>query len=159
LVARKLVIATAGGKRHSDMFGREHPGQHSVVRALDARHVDEARGAADQRAARKSELRYRLPAALGDGARAVANSFSARECISDQRMRLEALKLFEWREIGIAIVQMHDKADRNEIVAEMIDERAAAGAVVERPAESVLHQSALVFVGRNLPKLLETDAE
>src|SRR6516225_3062727 len=141
------------------MFGRQHPGQHGVVGAFDARHIDEARGAADQRAAGKNELWHRLPAALGDGARAVANPFSAGEGISDQRMRFKALKFLEWREIGVAIVQMDDKADRYQIVAEMIDERAAAGAVIERPAERVLHKSAFVFVRRDLPELLEPDAE
>src|SRR5215469_6978027 len=54
---------------------------------------------------------------------------------------------------------MNDKADRNQIVAEMIDERAAAGAVIERPAERMLHKPAFVFVRRDLPKLLEPDAE
>src|SRR5258708_4056577 len=41
----------------------------------------------------------------------------------------------------------------------MIEERAAAGAVIERPAEAVLHQAGPVPLGRNLPKLLEADAE
>src|SRR6516225_10859264 len=54
---------------------------------------------------------------------------------------------------------MDDKAGRNQIVAEMIDERAAAGAVIERPAERVLHKPAFVLVRGNLPKLLEPDAE
>ena len=40
----------------------------------------------------------------------------------------------------------------------MIEERAAAGAIVERPAERVLHQARPVLVGRDLPQLLEADA-
>src|SRR5262249_1275191 len=127
--------------------------------SFDPRHIDETGRAADKRAGRKSERRHRLPAAFGDGARAVANPFSAGECISDQRMHFEALKFLERRKIGVAIVKMDDKADRNQIVAEMIDERAAAGAVIERPAERVLHKSAFVFVRRDLPKLLEPDAK
>src|SRR5690242_16008430 len=129
------------------------------MRALDARHIDEARGTADQRAAWKSKLRHRLPATFGDRACAVADPFAAGERIFDQRMRLKALKFVERRQIRIAIIQMDDKADRDQIVAEVIDERAAASAVIERPAQRVLHQSAAVFVGRNLPELLEADAE
>ena len=37
-------------------------------------------------------------------------------------MSLKPLKFLEWREIRIWVVQMDDKADRNEIVVEMIDE-------------------------------------
>ena len=117
------------------MLGRQHAGQHGVVGALDARHVDEARRAADQRAAREDELRHRLPAALGDGARAVANALAARERVAHQRMGLEALEFLERREVRIVVVEMHDKTDRHQIVAEVIEERAAAGAIVERPAE------------------------
>ena len=54
---------------------------------------------------------------------------------------------------------MDDEADRNQIVAEVIQERAAAGAVVERPAQRVLHQTLVVLVRRNLPQFLQPDAE
>ena len=74
-------------------------------------------------------------------------------------MRLEALELLERREVGILVVEMHDEADRHEVVVEVIEERAAAGAVVERPAERVLHQARLVLLRRDLPELLEADAE
>src|SRR6516164_3994820 len=74
-------------------------------------------------------------------------------------MSLEALKFLERRKIRIAVVQMHDKSHCHEIVAEMVDERAASGAVIERPAERVLHEARAVFVGRDLPELFEPDAE
>ena len=41
----------------------------------------------------------------------------------------------------------------------MIEERAAAGAAVERPAEGVLHQARLVLLRRDLPQLFQADAE
>src|SRR5258708_34790957 len=41
----------------------------------------------------------------------------------------------------------------------MIEERAATGAVIERPAEAMLHQAGSVPLERDLPKLLEADAE
>ena len=40
----------------------------------------------------------------------------------------------------------------------MVEERAAAGAIVERPALRVLHEAGLVFLGLDLPQLLEADA-
>ena len=41
----------------------------------------------------------------------------------------------------------------------MIEERAAAGAVIERPAEGMLHQSLPVLVGLDLPQFLEPDSK
>src|SRR5262249_60579936 len=98
LVAREFVIGTTGGERLRDVAGREHAGQHGVVRTLDTRHVDETGGATDQRAARKYELRHRLVAAFGDGARAVSDALAVREGVAHQRVGLEALKLVERRE-------------------------------------------------------------
>src|SRR6476620_6346767 len=48
-----------------------HAAAHRVMHALDARHVDETGRATDQRAARETQPRHRLIAALGDGARAI----------------------------------------------------------------------------------------
>ena len=52
-------------------------------------------------------------------------------------MRLEALEFVVRRQMRILVVEVHDEADRDQIVAEVIDERAAAGARVERPALAV----------------------
>ena len=92
-------------------------------------------------------------------ARAVGEPLAALEGVAHQRMGLEALELVERRKIGIVVVEMDDEADRHQIVVEVIEERAAAGAVVERPAEGVLHQARPVLLGRDLPQLLEPDAE
>ena len=54
---------------------------------------------------------------------------------------------------------MHHEADGDQIVVEVIEERAAAGAIVERPAERVLHQAGLVLFRRDLPELFQADAE
>ena len=60
-------------------------------------------------------------------------------------MGLEALELVERRQIGIVVVEMHDEADRDLVVIVMVEEGAAAGGIVERPAEGVLDQSLLVL--------------
>ncbi len=108
-----LVIGAAGSERRRDMLGRQHARQHRVVRALDARHVDEAGRAADQRAAGEGQLRHRLVAALGDGARALGEPLAALEGVADQRMGLEALELLERRQIRVVVVEMHHEADRD----------------------------------------------
>ena len=133
-------------------------GHHGVVAALDARHVEEAGAAADQHAARERDARHRLPAAFADGARAVAEALAAREGVANERMRLEALEFLERRQIRVGVVQMHDEADRHQIVAEVIDERAAAGCVVERPADGVLDEAGPVLLRRDLPEFLDADA-
>ncbi len=54
---------------------------------------------------------------------------------------------------------MNDEAGGNEPLAIMIEERAAACRVVERPAETVLHQTGLMLVGGYFPDFLDADAE
>ena len=63
------------------------------------------------------------------------------------RMRLEALEFLERRQIRVGVVEMQDEADRHQIVVEVIEERAAAGGIVERPAEGMLHQPLRCFSG------------
>ncbi len=60
---------------------------------------------------------------------------------------------------GLRVIQMHDEADRHQIVAVVIEERAAAGCIVERPAGGVLHQAGAVLVRRDLPEFFQPDAE
>ncbi len=92
------------------------------MHALDARHVDKARGAADQRAAGKAQARHRLVAALGDGARAVAEPLAALEQVADRGMGLEALEFIERRQIRVVVIEMHDEADRHQIIVIVIKE-------------------------------------
>src|SRR5580704_18706679 len=127
--------------------------------ALEARHVDETRGTADERAAGKRKLRHRLVTAFGDGAGAVADALAARKRVADQRMGLEALEFLEWRQIRILVIEMNDEADGNQIIVEVIKERAAAGTVAERPAHRMLDQAAAMLLRRDLPQFLQADAE
>src|SRR2546421_116096 len=122
----------SGSRRCGDMFGGEHAAAHRIVHALDARHVHKTRRAADQRAARETQPRHRLIAALGDGARAIGKPLAAFEHGANGGMRLEALEFVEWRQIRIVVVEMHDEADRHLVVVVMVEERAATGRIVER---------------------------
>src|SRR5258708_13047214 len=54
---------------------------------------------------------------------------------------------------------MHHEADRHEPLVEMIEERAAARAVVERPAKRMLHQTRAMLLRRDLPQLLHAEPE
>src|SRR5437588_11076470 len=74
-------------------------------------------------------------------------------------MLLEALKFLEWRDIRVAVIQVHHEADRHLAVFQVIQERAAAGAIIARPAEGVLRQTRPVFLRRDLPQLLQSDTE
>src|SRR4051794_33922474 len=73
-------------------------------------------------------------------------------------MRLEALELVIRGQIRILVIEMHDESDRYEVVAEVIDERAAPGIRIERPALAVQHEAFLVLAGRGLPQFLDADA-
>src|SRR6516225_1618154 len=107
------------------------------MRAFDLRHVDEPGRVADQRASREHETRDRLQSTLVESARTVADAPAALEVTAHLRMGLEALHLVERRQPRIAIVEADDEAVRNQVVTEMIQERPAVGAGIERPADGV----------------------
>src|SRR5262249_53962140 len=111
------------------------------------------------RAARERKLRHGLDAALVDRAAAVANAFAAFEKLPHVRMRFPALEFIERRQERIAVVQMNDEARIDEAVLEFVEEAAAAGFVVERPAHRVHHEAGAMLLFRELPKLLDADAE
>src|SRR3546814_14166023 len=88
-IGRQFITAFgAASERGIGGFGRKHTGFHRRLAALNARHVDETGGPADQRAAAEGELRHRFPAslflralAIRHDARRVQNA-SVSECIS-----------------------------------------------------------------------------
>src|ERR1700730_6716093 len=135
------------------MFGREHSRKNRIMRTFDAGHMDDPRRAANERAAGKDELWHRLPAAFGDRPRAKRKPLSAFEQGRDHRMRLKTLKFVEWGERRIPIVQVNHETNGDEAVFEMIDKRAAAGAIIERPAEGMLDEARPVQGGIDPPKL------
>src|SRR3712207_1126678 len=140
------------------MLGAEPAGEDSVVAALDARHVHETCRVAHQAAARKGEPRHRLPTALHDGPRPIADALSALEHVPDHGMRLEALELVEGRERRVLVVEVDHEAHRHEMVVEVVKPRAAAGLVGQGPAHRVLHQTGAELLGPYLPELLDPEA-
>ena len=141
------------------MLGCQHAGEHGVVAALDARHVDEAGRAADQRAARESQLRHRLVAALGDGACAIGDALAALEGLRDQRMVLEALEFVEGREVRIGVVEVDDEADHYLVVLQMVKEGAAAGlALSSGQPKECWTRPGTCFLRVDLPQFLDADA-
>ena len=72
---------------------------------------------------------------------------------------LGSLKLLERVEIRVGVVEVHDEAHRDQVVAEVVNERPSARLVVERPAHRMLHQPRLMIPRRDFPKFLQADPE
>src|ERR1700741_1059151 len=72
---------------------------------------------------------------VGDGAGAIGDAFAALEGVADDGVGLEALEFAVWRQVRVLVVQVHDEADRHQVGAVVVEERAAAGAGVERAAQ------------------------
>src|SRR5439155_18492804 len=103
-------------------------------------------------------LRDRLQTAFVDRPRAVTQALAGLERGPDSRVRLEALEFVVGRDMRIFVIQMHDKADRDPSFVEVVNERAAAGSGVERPALGVNHQSGSMLFRGTLPTLLNAAA-
>ncbi len=73
-------------------------------------------------------------------------------------MGLEALEFLERRQPRVGVVESDDKADRDLVVLHVIEEGAAIGGRVQRPARGVNHQAGLVLARVDLPQLLQADA-
>ena len=126
--------------------------------ALDAARIEKARVAADQRAARKHEFGQALQTARGQRARAVGNAFAAFEEAANARMGLVALELVERRKIRIRITEADHETDRDLVVFEVVQERAAVGVVRERPARGMDDQPRHMLGRVDLPEFLDADA-
>jgi hypothetical protein len=119
---------------------------------------DALRMPADQRAAGEHRLGQRHQSARGDRSRPVGQPLAALEGAADRRMGLVALELLERRQPGVLVGQSDHEAHRDLVVAEVVEEGAAVGVGVERPACGV-HDEAAAVPGRlDLPQLLDPDA-
>ncbi len=139
-------------------LGGQHAGLHGRVAALDLGRVEEARGAADQAAAGKAQPRHGLIAAFVERPGPVGNAPPAFQDRRDRRMGLVALQFVIGREIGVLIIQPDHEAERDLIVFQMIEERAAVGLGIQGPADGVQDFAGPVVLGLDLPQFLEADA-
>jgi|GEM_PF-1878812 len=158
-VGAQLVVAAAGGQGLGHGLGGQHAGLDGGMAALDARGVQHAGVAADQRAAREHQLGQALQAAVVDGAGAVADALAAFDVGADGVVRLPALHLLERAHPGVLVVQPQHIAQRHLVVFQVVEEAAAEAAVFDRPAAGVHHQAWLGLVGRHFPQLLDADGE
>ena len=154
----QLVLRAAGRHSLERCLGSHHAGLHRRVAALDARRVEEAGIVADQAAAGKRQLRQGLQPAGVDGARAVGDPLAAFQESPHLRMVLVALEFLVGAEPGVPVVQPDDEADRDQVLVEMVEEGAAIGLPVERPAGGMHDQARLVARRLDFPELLDTDA-
>ncbi len=156
-IGRELVVRAARLNRLERRFGAQHAALQCRMAALDARRVHVAGVAADERAAREHRLRQALGAAVVDGPRAVAEALGALQMGADGRVRLPALELLERAQPRVLVVQAHDEAERHLVVLEVVEEAAAEGLGVHRPAGGVHDEPGLRLRRVHLPQLLQAD--
>jgi len=130
-----------------------------VVNALQRRHVDETDAVAAQQQPRRMEpLRERDEPALRDRLRAPLHALAALEDPADARMRLQLLQARRAPTARRRGSRGDDHADRDQVVAHRIDERAAELAIAaprpQRPAHRVHHFTKRL---RDLPDLLHPE--
>ncbi|CFT88435.1 Uncharacterised protein [Bordetella pertussis] len=157
-VAGQLVVAAIARHGVEGRLGRHLAALDGGVAALDARCIQEPGFAADQRAAREGQLGQRQQSARGDGPRAIGDALAAFEGAADGRVGLVALEFLERRQPRIGVVQAHDQADHHHVVVQVIEERAAVGVGVQRPAGGMHHQARTRLGRVDLPHFLDADA-
>ena len=155
LVGAEDIAAAVGDDRFIGGLRGEHARFHRGMAALDPRHVDEPRRAADQRTAGKGQLRDRLPPALVDRARAIADALAALDLGADRGVSLPPLEFLERRQIGVPVIERGDEAERDLAIVLVVEE-APAPRVVQRPTLGVDHPPRMMLVGRNIPQLLDS---
>ncbi len=139
-------------------LGGQHAGLHGGVAALDLGRVEEARRTADQGPAGEAQARNGLIAAFVQGPRAVADAAAAFQRLGDLRMGFVALQFVERRQIGVLVVQADHEAEGDLIVFQVIQERAAIGLGIQRPADGVQDFALFVILGFDFPQFLDADA-
>ena len=139
-------------------FCRQHCRFHRRVRALNARYIQKTRAIANQRAACKRQMRQTLQTAFHQRPRSIRHAPPAFQHFADGRMQLPALQFFKGREIGIGVIQPNHHAQRNLVVVQMVNKRAAISALIQRITHRVLHAPRVALLGRHFPYLFDAQA-
>src|SRR5215470_19135548 len=90
--AQSFGGSVAGLERFENRFRREHAAFHRHVNALEPLRVEKASGVTDDKAPIDISARHRVPAAIGQRLRAIANELAAVEKFPQKRMRFPGLK-------------------------------------------------------------------
>ena len=130
-----------GAERFVDRLGGEHAAFDRRVNALQPLRIQQARGIADDQPAVHVAARHRIPAAVGNRLRAIADQLAALQNPLHERMRFEFLKRFVRIEERIRVFQADDHAQRNAIVAQAVNPAAAVKIRSQRPAKHVRHEA------------------
>ena len=112
-----------------------------LVDALDLGGVQGAPGVAGQQRPGHLQRRHRLVAALDHGACSAGEDLAALQKIADAGVILVLLKGLERFEARVRVIEADDESHVHAIVIEVVQEAAAIGLGVERPAEGVLNEA------------------
>ena len=158
IVIHQLAVLGTAGNRRGDAFCRQHAAFHCGVAALDPRHIDEARGATDQRTAGEGQLGDRLPATLVDDAAAIGHALAAFEDGRDRRVVLPALEFLVGRDVRVLIIERSHETERDLAVGLVVKEAPTPGAgLAQRPALRVDHAARLVLGRVDVPEFLDAE--
>ncbi len=87
---------------------------------LDFGDIEKAGSIAYQQTSWKTEARDRLPATFAEGTCPICHTSSPFKQGADGGMGFEALKLFKWAEVGVAVIQSDHETNRDTSLIEMI---------------------------------------
>ena len=125
-----------GPQRVERRLGREPARLDRVVDPLQRRHVDDARRR--RRTSSSPGACSRFGSARNPPSGIVfapqATPLAALEDLAHERVRLQLLEQVVHRELGVAVVEPDDHAERDHVVAHRVDERAAELAVLRAAA-------------------------
>mmetsp|Transcript_36823 Transcript_36823/g.82505 ORF Transcript_36823/g.82505 Transcript_36823/m.82505 type:complete len:280 (-) Transcript_36823:581-1420(-) len=148
-------------KRPVNLFGGDHPRFDGRVAALDLDRVEEARGASDEGASWKGELRDGVEAALVERPRAVRNAPPARKVRRDRGVVLEPLELVVRAQMWVLVVEAHHHTHQDQVGFHVVEEGSAEGLVqgpvLQGPPQRVLHVAGLKALAGHLPHLLKAE--
>src|SRR6202050_707627 len=121
------------------------------VAGFERLRVKKAARIADDEAAVDVIARHGIPAAGGEGLRAVAAEVAAVEVLFDLRVRLPLLKSCVRIKLRVSVFESDDEADRDAIVRKAVDPAAAVHVAGDGPAERVRDIAGLDAAGRHVP--------
>mmetsp|Transcript_27772 Transcript_27772/g.51764 ORF Transcript_27772/g.51764 Transcript_27772/m.51764 type:complete len:401 (+) Transcript_27772:1108-2310(+) len=158
-VCRKLVTRTLRFDCIKSRFCRCLAGQHRIVVAFDARHVDHTYGTAQERHTRCHHFGHGLITAFRDRPRSIGHTFAALQQFRNLRMVFEALEFHVREEMWVFVIQMHHKTDIYLIFFKMIDEGTSTCVAAQWPPHSVGYFTKVVLSWVDLPDLFHANAK